>query len=231
MASNNVKLLGAWASPFVLRVRIALNIKSVNYEFLQETFGSKSQLLLQSNPVYKKIPVLIHADKPISESSIIVHYIDEVWASGPSILPSDPYHRATARFWATYIDDKWFPSLSGIARAQGEEARKALIQQVEEGLELLEDAFGKCSKGKAFFGGESIGFLDIAFGCFLGWLRAAEAMNGVKLIHEAKTPGLAKWAEKFTADGAVKEVLPETQRLVEFSKVLQAKMRDSIPKP
>ena len=106
MANNDVKLLGAWPSPFVMRPRIALNIKSVNYEFLEETLGSKSQLLLQSNPVHKKIPVLIHADKPISESLIIVEYIDEVWTSGPSILASDPYDRATERFWAAYVDEK-----------------------------------------------------------------------------------------------------------------------------
>lgn len=106
MAKTDVKVLGAWPSSFVLRPRIALNLKSVEYEFLEEDFGSKSPLLLQSNPVYKKMPVLIHLDKPICESLIIVQYIDEVWASGPSLLPSDPYDQALARFWAAYIDDK-----------------------------------------------------------------------------------------------------------------------------
>lgn len=107
MASDEVKVIGAWASPFVMRPRIALNLKSVSYEFLQETFGSKSELLLKSNPVHKKIPVLIHADKPVCESNIIVEYVDETWStSGPSMLPSNPYDRAIARFWAAYIDEK-----------------------------------------------------------------------------------------------------------------------------
>ena len=106
MAKNDVTLLGAWPSPFVMRARIALNIKSVDYELLEEKLGSKTQLLLQSNPVYKKVPVLIHENKPICESLIIVQYIDEAWSSGPSILPSDPYDRAIARFWGVYIDDK-----------------------------------------------------------------------------------------------------------------------------
>ena len=105
MAKNDVKLLGVWASPFVMRARVSLNIKSVNYEFLEETTGSKSELLLQSNPVHKKVPVLIHGDKPIYKSLVIVQYINEVWTSSPSILSADHYDRAIQWFWATYLDD------------------------------------------------------------------------------------------------------------------------------
>ena len=102
-----MKLLGMWASPFVLRVRIALSIKQVQYEFLEETDGTKSNLLLKSNPVHKKVPVLIHVGIPISESLVIDQYNDDVWASsGPSIISRDPYHRAMERFWAAYVDEK-----------------------------------------------------------------------------------------------------------------------------
>lgn len=104
--AKEVKVLGAWPSPFVMRPRIALSLKSVDHEFIEETMQPKSELLLKSNPVYKKIPVLIHNDKPVCESLIIVQYIDEAFSSGPSILPSDPYDRAIQRFWAAYIDEK-----------------------------------------------------------------------------------------------------------------------------
>ncbi|XP_057749002.1 glutathione S-transferase U17-like [Arachis stenosperma] len=228
MAKSEVKLLGAWPSPFVLRARIALNIKSVDYEFLEETFQPKSQLLLQSNPVYKKIPVLIHENKPICESLIIVQYVDDVWSSGgPSILPADPYDRAIARFWATYVDDKLFPAMKSIAGAKGEEERKRLIKEVEEGLALLEDAFNKItSKGnnKLFFGGDQIGYLDIAFGSLLGWLRVTEITTGVKLFDQVNTPGLANWAERFCAHAAVKDVMPHTHKLLEFAKTLMTKL-------
>ncbi|XP_050118549.1 glutathione S-transferase U17-like isoform X3 [Malus sylvestris] len=225
MAKSDVKVLGAWPSPYAMRAWIALNIKSVEYELLEETFEAKSQLLLQSNPVHKKIPVLIHCDKPVCESLIIVEYIDEVWASGPSILPSDPLDRATARFWAAYVDEKWLPSLRGVAAAEGDEAKKAAVEQVAEGLAQMEEAFQKTSKGKDFFSGDKIGYLDIAFGCFLGWLRVTEKMNGVKLLDEAKIPGLAKWAEKFSADPAVKDVMPETDKLAEVAKIVTARLR------
>ena len=106
MAEREVNVLGVWASPFVMRPLIALNIKNVKYDFLEQDLVSKSELLLKSNPVQKKVPVLIHGDKPICESLNIVEYIDDAWSSAPSILPSHPYDRATERFWAAYIDDK-----------------------------------------------------------------------------------------------------------------------------
>uniref|UniRef100_A0A1J3J6N2 glutathione transferase n=1 Tax=Noccaea caerulescens TaxID=107243 RepID=A0A1J3J6N2_NOCCA len=224
MANDEVKLIGAWASPFVMKPRIALNIKSVPYEFLQEAFGSKSELLIKSNPIHKKIPVLLHGDKPVCESNIIVEYIDETWSSsGPSILPSHPYDRAIARFWAAYIDEKWFVSLRDILKAEGEEEKKEVLAKVEEGNALLEKAFNDCSKGKPFFNGDHIGYLDIAFGSYLGWLRVTELAAGHKLLDEAKTPSLSKWAERFCDDPAVKPVMPETATLAEFAKKIFAK--------
>ncbi|KAG6600156.1 Glutathione S-transferase U17, partial [Cucurbita argyrosperma subsp. sororia] len=222
---EDVKLVGSWTSPFVMRPRIALNIKSVHYDFIQETFGSKSPLLLQSNPVHKKIPVLIHAGKPIAESSIIVEYIDEFWSSAPSILPSDPYDRALARFWASVVDQKFFTPMKASMGAEGE-AKNGLMNQAVEAIGLLEEAFGTLSRGKAFFGGDHIGFVDIAFGSFLGWIRVAEISNGMKFIDAAKTPGLDGWAQRFSAHDAVKDLLPDTAKLLEFSKLLAAKLKE-----
>ncbi|CAL9082662.1 unnamed protein product [Musa acuminata var. zebrina] len=218
-AAGEVRLIGGWPSPFVLRPRVALNLKGVEYEFLQEKFGEKSELLLRSNPVYKKVPVLLHHDKPVCESMIIVEYVDGAWAnSGHAILPADPYERALHRFWAVYIDDKWFPSMFGIAKAETEEAKAESAEQAWAGLKLLEEAFEKLSKGKAFFGGDTIGYVDIALGCYLGWAKVIEQMTGLKLFDEEKTPLLAVWAERFCTHEAVKEVMPETEKLMEYAK-------------
>jgi len=102
---EDLKLLGLPLSPFVISVRMALNMKGVSYEYVDEDLSNKSELLLKSNPVHKKVPVLIHNGKPICESLVILQYVDELFA-GRSILPTDSYERATARFWAAYAGDK-----------------------------------------------------------------------------------------------------------------------------
>jgi glutathione S-transferase len=104
--AGEVVLLDFWASGFGMRVRIALAEKGIKYEYKEEDLRNKSELLLKMNPVHKKIPVLIHNGKPVCESLIIVQYIDEVWKDRCQLLPSDPYQRAQARFWADFVDKK-----------------------------------------------------------------------------------------------------------------------------
>ncbi|KAH9290227.1 hypothetical protein KI387_034344, partial [Taxus chinensis] len=78
----------------------------VKYEYQEENLAVKSDLLSRMNPVHKKIPVLIHNGKPICESPIILQYLDEAWPASQPFLPSDPYDRALARFWADFVDKK-----------------------------------------------------------------------------------------------------------------------------
>ena len=108
--AGEVVLLDFWPSRYGMRVRIALAEKGIKYEYKEEDLKNKSLLLLEMNPINKKIPVLIHNGKPVCESLIIVQYIDEVWNDKCPLLPSDPYQRAQARFWADFVDKKVLPS-------------------------------------------------------------------------------------------------------------------------
>ncbi|XP_073146642.1 glutathione S-transferase U17-like [Henckelia pumila] len=221
METSGVKLVGILESPFVNRVVMALKIKSVEYELIEVNPHEKSGILVEANPVHKKIPVLIHGDKPVCESLIIVGYIDEAWKEGPSILPSDPYDRAMALFWADYIDGKWFESFKQLRGSEGE-ARKELLDKISEGLVLLEKAFTDCSKGKPFFGGENVGYLDIALGSIVGWIKVSETMIGHKIFDEEKAPLLVEWVDKMYSDSSVKDVMLNPQTLLEFFKKMQA---------
>ncbi|CAA7031870.1 unnamed protein product [Microthlaspi erraticum] len=220
--SNNdeyVRLLGAWPSPFVLRTRIALNLKHVPYEYLEEEDSLNSESVINYNPVHKQIPILIHGNKPIRESLNIVMYVDETWLSGPPILPSDPFDRAVARFWDVYIDEHCFTSINGVAVAKTEEERKEAIAKLEQCMGLLEETFQECSKGRGFFGGDNIGFIDIGFGSMLGPIKVLEKFTGVKFIHPENTPGLFHWVDRFYAHEAVKPVMPDIGKLVQFARL------------
>ncbi|WOH13559.1 hypothetical protein DCAR_0833069 [Daucus carota subsp. sativus] len=222
VSTSSVTLLGAFFSPFVNRVQIALNLKSVEFDYIEETLSSKSKLLLESNPVHGKVPVMIHDDKIICESLIIVQYIDEVWTdSGYSILPSDPCDRAVARFWAAYVDDKLIPNLKELLLAK-EEEQIAVKERIDEGMVALEEVFVKCSEGKAYFGGEKIGYIDIVLGSCLEFFKAMEQISGLKMLDEARTPELAGWAERFMSNDAVKNVLPETEKFVDVLRRIQS---------
>jgi glutathione S-transferase len=103
---KQVQLLSFWASPFSLRVELALAFKGIEYEKLEQNLADKSSLLLASNPVYKTVPVLLHGDLAVCESSIILQYIDEAFPDTSHLLPADAFGRATARFWADFVDKK-----------------------------------------------------------------------------------------------------------------------------
>ncbi|GAA0142915.1 transferase [Lithospermum erythrorhizon] len=116
-----------------------------------------------------------------------------------------------------------YPLFRELRAARGEEVAAAAVNKMVEGLLVMEEAFVKCSKGKPFFGGESIGYIDIAFGSGLPWFNVVEKMANMKLLDETKMPNLVAWADKFYQDPAVKDVLPDVGKLIEFNKMVMAK--------
>uniref|UniRef100_M8D6Q4 Glutathione S-transferase n=1 Tax=Aegilops tauschii TaxID=37682 RepID=M8D6Q4_AEGTA len=219
---DDVKLLGTVVSPFAVRVRMALHLKGVSYEDLEQDVFDKGDLLLASNPVRKKVPVLLHAGRPVSESLAIVEYVDEVWAGAASLLPADPHGRAVARFWAAYVDDKVVTAMLGILRATTEEERAERLDAALAAVRPMEDAFAECSGGKAFFAGDSVGYLDLALGCHLFWFEALREMFGVMIIDAGRPPRLAAWAGRFAETETAKKAASPIKSIVEYAGKLRA---------
>ncbi|KAA8527853.1 hypothetical protein F0562_035278 [Nyssa sinensis] len=200
---EEVKLFGAWPSPYSYRVVWALKLKGIPYEYIEEDLSNKSSLLLQYNPVHKKIPVLVHGGKPICESMVILEYIEQTWPENP-LLPSNTYDRAVARFWAKFAEDKGL-AIWKLYRTTGEEFEKAM----KESLEMLRNLEEHALREKKFFSGERIGIVDIAFGWIAHWLGVIEDLIGVKLLEADSFPRLHAWIKNFKEETIIKENLPD----------------------
>ncbi|KAJ6719312.1 GLUTATHIONE S-TRANSFERASE GST SUPERFAMILY GST DOMAIN CONTAINING [Salix purpurea] len=209
------KLLGTLPSPFVHRVIWALKLKAIPYEFIiEEDLTNKSPLLLKYNPVHKKVPVFLHGDKPVCESMIIVEYIDEVWPQNP-LLPKDPYERAQARFWVKFAEDKGTPVLWRMFSSKGEELEKTKKETLEMLQTVEEHGIGE----KKFFGGDSIGIADIAFGSVVYGLEIIEEALGEGAVFEAhRFPRLHAWIKNFKQVPIIKENLAERDWMVALFK-------------
>ncbi|URE22372.1 glutathione s-transferase [Musa troglodytarum] len=209
-AMKAVVLLDFWASPFGQRCRIALAEKGVEYEYREENIlGAKSPLLLKSNPVYKKIPVLIHDGKPVCESLIIVQYIDEAWPDRAPLLPADPYARAQARFWADFVDMKFFEYGSRLWKLKGE-AQAAAKEEFILILKLLEGELG----AKKYFGGDAFGFVDIALAPFVSWFYSYETCAGFSI--EEAAPKVAAWGKRCMDRKSVANAVSHPDKIYEM---------------
>ncbi|KVI03039.1 Glutathione S-transferase/chloride channel, C-terminal [Cynara cardunculus var. scolymus] len=189
MGKDDVKLLSMWASPFCMRVKVALAEKDVAYEEILESdlMGAKTELLIKSNPVHKQVPVLLHDDKPVVESTNILTYIDEVWPAKP-LLPACAYGKSRARFWADYIDRKEFLDI----------------------LMYLDGTLGE----QDYFNGDTFGFVDILLIGLTSWFPAFEKYGGFKV--EDEYPKLAAWITRSYARETVSESLTSPEKITNF---------------
>ncbi|CAK7327715.1 unnamed protein product [Dovyalis caffra] len=212
--ANEVVLLDLKVSPFAARVRIALEEKGIKYESREEDLSNKSSVLLKMNPVHQQIPVLIHNGRPICESMIIVQYIDEVWNHKSPLLPSDPYRRAHARFWADYIDKKIYPIGRNLWASKGE-IKESSKKDLIECFKILERELGD----KPYFGGETFGYVDLALVPFYSFFYTFETLGNLSMV--AECPKLVEWGEKCLEKESVSNTLSDQQKVYEA--ILQIK--------
>ncbi|KAL1555656.1 Glutathione S-transferase U1 [Salvia divinorum] len=217
--ADKVILLDFYPSMFGMRARVALAVKGVDYEHREEDLQNKSQLLLESNPVYKEIPVLVHNNNPVCGSFIIVQYIDEVWKDqSPTLLPCDPYQRAQARFLADYIDKKVMETGNWIWSEEGQE-KEAGKKGFVEILKQMESELGD----KPFFGGNAFGFLDVALVTYSPWFQTYETCGSFSI--EQNYPKLSSWVKRCLEIESVSKSLADPDNVYNFYSTLKKKKR------
>ncbi|KAH9650457.1 glutathione s-transferase u8 [Citrus sinensis] len=198
-----VKLHGVWASAFCYRVIWALKLKGIAYDYIEEDLSNKSALLLKYNPVHKKVPVLVHDEKSVCESIVILEYIEEI---------------ALAHFWIKFAEDRGATVWKKFRSVQDQE------NTMKEILEMLKTVEEHGLGEKKFFHGDKIGLVDIAFASIVYWLQIIEDVARVKLFESHKFTSLHGWFENFKRVREIEENLPNRDELLVFFKRRREKL-------
>lgn len=113
-------------------------------------------------------------------------------------------------------ENQVMPSTWSVFISQGKEQEEA-IGLFTENLRFLEQQL----KGKRFFGGEAIGYLDLAFGWMGNLISILEEIIDLKFVDAEKFPLLSAWMHNFSEDPVIKECWPPRDKMVEKFKAMR----------
>jgi glutathione S-transferase len=100
-----MRIIGSYVSPYVRKVLACMALKGVDdYEIdpITPFFGSDEFARL--SPL-RRIPVLVHDDLVLTDSSVICAWLDDEFPGRP-LLPESPGDRARARWFEEYADSR-----------------------------------------------------------------------------------------------------------------------------
>lgn len=106
-SDKKIKLYTYWRSSSAYRVRIALNLKGLDYEsipihLVKDGGEQHADAYKELNP-QELIPTLIDGDVVLSQSLAIMEYLDEAYPDTPSLLSMDTVARAKIRSLALIV--------------------------------------------------------------------------------------------------------------------------------
>jgi glutathione S-transferase len=119
------------------KVRVCLAEKGLDWEDRHIVLRSGEH----QKPWYKKlnrravVPTLIHDDKVIAESNVILEYLDEAFPQ-PALAPRDPYGRAKMRLWTKQLDEDIHDASAAII-SFGIAFRHQYLEKGELGRQML----------------------------------------------------------------------------------------------
>ncbi|WP_061960057.1 maleylacetoacetate isomerase [Cupriavidus pauculus] len=213
--SNTPKLLNYFRSSASYRVRIALNLKGLPYEYVPVHLnrGGGEQFypeFTQHNP-QALVPVYEEDDISVSQSLAIIEYLEEKYPE-VALLPRDPAGRARVRQLSLAVACDVHPlnNLRVLKYLTGplgvsEDAKMQWIQHwIGIGLEALETAVATNRPDGAFCHGDTPSIADC---CLLPQLFGARRFG----INVEKYPTLASIERACNAIPAFQEASPEKQ--------------------
>lgn len=114
-----LKLYDGTTSVCAIKVRLALFEKSIPFDSQTLDLRAGDQfdpeyLKLNPNAV---VPTLDDDGDIVTESSVIMTYLEDRFADAPSLLPETAFDRARMRLWMKHVDDVVHPSIGTLTHA------------------------------------------------------------------------------------------------------------------
>lgn len=201
-----MKLFGTPGSPFVRKVRLALEEKGIAYEYVLAPRETRATLVVPLNPL-GKVPTLLADDgRAVFDSPVIVEYVDGLKPE-PRLIPSGFDDRIAVKRWEALGD--------GVAEAtvlithdlrkpadkrEPEKWYEAQREKIRRGLAMMERELGD----KPFCFCASFTLADIAAGYALGYLETGIPGFGWR----AANPKLTRHYDKLVARASFSKTDP-----------------------
>lgn len=99
-----VQVVGSYASPYVRKVLVVLDLKGILYEIDPIIPFMGNDEFSKLSPI-RRIPVLIDDRVTLSDSTVICEYLDDRYPE-PPVRPADPVARARARWLEEFADTR-----------------------------------------------------------------------------------------------------------------------------
>jgi glutathione S-transferase len=127
-----------------------------------------------------EVPVIRHEDRFISDSTVILEYLDEVYPT-PSLRPKDPAKRAIARFWLRFADERFAAAIDHCLTAETADEQTASAAELRDHLLFMErEGLARCGRGPYWMGSE-LSIVDLAFYPFFERFPAIQQYRPVSL--------------------------------------------------
>ena len=205
-----MKLYNYYRSSASYRVRIALNLKHLEYEYIPvHLLNNGGEQLLDSytekNPM-AQVPSLEYDGKTVNQSMAIIQYIDELFPEN-SLFGNDPYQKAQIIEFCEIINSGIQPLqnlsttryLENNLDVSADQKKQWLKVWIEKGLQALENMV---TKDSSYFIGDRISAAE----CFLIPQLFSSRRMGIDL---EPYPKLLKFEDTCSEHAAVIKAHPD----------------------